>query len=199
MSNEPARDVDLSDFDALPRPVGGQPVPERGRLMIRRFPSTATLNWQRAFANDPDLLGRLLRDILKLDRVVPGRHGPRPGPDPLRDGPTLDRIRGLDPGRHPYSLHPFPVAFAHLVAGRSVRAVAAKVRDMSPTRVYRLLRGEVNPTAADMEAVAAAFKRHPSYFVEYRVRSIHAALLEQLERDPQGSIRVFEQLYQRSG
>lgn len=197
MSADPAREVDLSDFDALPRPAGGRPVPARNALMHQRFPSSATLNWQKAFRNDPELLGRVLRDILKLDRVVPGRHGPRPGPDPVRDGPALDRLRGLDPGRHPYSLQPFLVAFAHLVGKRSVRAVAAKV-GFNASRVYRLLKGG-DPTMAEMEAIAAAFGRQPSYFAEYRVRSIHTAIGDELAADPHHSIEVYERLYQRSG
>ncbi len=167
---------------------------DREDLMHERFPSTATLRWDRAFTNDPDLLGRVLCDILKLERTPTGpRHGPRPDLDPVADGPALDRLRGLDPARHPYSLLAFPEAFAILAGTRSVRHVARMVK-IEQTRVHRLRKGS-SPTMAEMERIAVAFDHQASYFVEYRVRSIQTALVVELDRRAQESIGYYESLW----
>lgn len=190
-ARHPSRKIDLDDFASIA-------TADRTDLMHERFPSTATLQWDKAFANDPDLLGRVLRDILKLGATPAGpRHGPRPDLDPVTDGAALDRLRGLDPARHPYSLLPFVEALAILTGTRSVRHVARLV-GLEVTRVHRLRRGTTDPTMADMEHIAGAFDHQPSYFVEYRVRSIQTALVVELDRRAADSIRYYESLWNQT-
>lgn len=190
-ARHPSRKIDLDDF-------GSVATADRADLMHERFPSTATLRWDKAFTNDPDLLGRVLRDILKLGSTPVGpRHGPRPDLDPVTDGPALDRLRGMDPARHPYSLLPFTEAFAILTGTRSVRHVARLV-SLEVTRVHRLRRGVVAPSMDDMERIALAFDHQPSYFVEYRVRSIQTALVVELDRRAAESIGYYESLWNQT-
>jgi transcriptional regulator with XRE-family HTH domain len=183
-------EVDLSDLIAL------EPWSlEWRRAAQDQFPSIANLQWQKAFSNNPELLGTLLRDILKAEKREPGRHGPRPGLDRVLDAAALDRLRGLDPARHPYSRLPFPEAFAHLVGKRSVRSVAARV-EMPPARVQRLKAGTAQPTMADLERIAERFDHHPSYFVEYRIWTIHRLVVDELRRQPEVSITFYERVWQ---
>lgn len=202
MTQEPRREIDLSEFEALTaaREAGtltrADEETARAAAIRRRFPSTANLRWDVAFRNDDDLFGRLLRDLLKQERAVPGRHGPRPGLDRVRDGPALDRMRGMDHSRHPYSLLPFAQAFALLIGTRSVRHAAHKLK-LTPTRVYRLTHGlGLAPTAGEMESIAKAFDHHPSYFREYRQWAIVQAIAEVMDADPESSIGVYEGLWQ---
>lgn len=206
MSDGGPRGVDLAEFEALTARRDALPFNERAAveaqrtvLLRRRFPSVANLRWEVAFANNPDLLGNVLRDILKLGNAEAGRHGPRPGLDRGRDMPALDRLRGLDPTRHPYSLLAFPEAFGLLLAGRSLRH-AAGMLGLPYSRIYRLKQGlGAAPTMQEMELVAERFGHHPSFFSEYRVGAIHQAVLEQLDRQPETSISVYERLWQRCG
>lgn len=180
-------------LSAVERTVAGEDAARRA------FPSVANLRWEIAFAHNPELLGALLRDILKLSRAVPGRHGPRPGLDRVRDMPALDRLRGLDPTRHPYSLLPFPEAFSLLLGERSVRGAANRL-GMTPTRVYRLQHGlGISPQAEEMEHIAERFGHHPSFFREYREWAIAQAIAERLAADPETSIRVYERLWHATG
>lgn len=172
---------------------------ERDEAARRAFPSVANLRWEIAFHHNPELLGELLRDILKQFRAVPGRHGPRPGLDRIRDMPALDRLRGLDPTRHPYSLLAFPEAFSLLLGTRSVRSAANRL-SMTPTRVYRLQHGlGIPPQAEEMERVASRLGHHPSFFREYREWAIGQAIVERLRAEPETSIRVYERLWRATG
>jgi hypothetical protein len=113
--------------------------------------------------------------------------------------PALDRLRGMDPTRHPYSLLPFPEAFSLLMGTRSVRHMANRL-GTSPTRVYRLQHGlGIPPTAAEMETIAERCGHHPSFFREYREWAIFQAIVERMAEDPETSIRVYERLWQATG
>ncbi len=168
---------------------------ERKQLLHDKFPSTAQLNWEKAFEGDIDLLGHMLRDILKLDMAVEGAAGRRPGLDEDESRPSLDRLMGRDPTSHVYSVLPFPATFRLLVGTRSLRAMQAKV-GIPKTRIHRLLAGTECPHTQEMERIAAVFNKQPSYFVEYRVQAIAATIFSALQTQPETSIGVYERLWQ---
>lgn len=196
MTQEPRREVDLTAFKQL-GPAGGALEDERARLLQRRFPSLAALRWEEAFDADPDMLGRVLRDILKEANTEPGHRGPRFGLDWTRDMPALDRLRGIDPSQHPYSLLAFAETFGLLMGKRSVRHTASKL-GWPPAKVHRLRRGEMVPTLTDLEHIASRFDHHPGYFLEYRTWAIQEALSAALGRQPEVSIGFYERLWQWS-
>jgi hypothetical protein len=185
------RGVDISCFAEPLTPA------ERKRLLQEKFPSTAQLNWEVAFDQDIDLLGHLLKDILKKDMAVVGAAGRRPGLEEDEARPVLDRMMGRDPTNHVYSTLPFPATFALLIGERSRRAMQAKV-GISKTRIGRLLRGTELPGVQDMERIAAAFHKQPSYFVEYRVQAIASTVFKALGAAPELSIGVYERLWQEA-
>lgn len=183
------RGVDIAVFRQEMTPA------DRKRLLHEKYPSTAQLNWERAFDSDIDLLGHMLRDILKLDMAEPGAAGRRPGLDENESRPSLDRLMGRDPTSHVYSVLPFPATFRLLIGKRSLRAMRAKV-DIPLTRIHRLLAATVAPSPQEMERIAAAFAKQPSYFVEYRVQAIAATIFAALGTQPEASIGVYERLWQ---
>jgi transcriptional regulator with XRE-family HTH domain len=183
------RQVDISAFDGPLTPE------ERRRLIAEKFPSTQTLNWERAFSNNIELLGRILQDILKVDVAPTGRPGPRPSLDRTTAEPELERLLGKDPSAHPYTILPFPEAFRLLVKGRSIRHLENKL-GVSKSQLHRWLAGAVVPTSDQMERVAMVFEKHPSYFPEYRAARIAGIVGDQLANDPDASIRIYERISQ---
>src|SRR5688500_1790328 len=142
------------------------PLQERQKLIAEKFPDTKDFNWKKAFDNDLDLFARIIRDILKLDQAQPGRPGPRPSIDYGDGVRRLRQFMGQD-----YALLPFHEAFRILAGDRSVRSLASKL-GIDRNQVHRLLTGKVYPGLYDIEVVAKAFGKHPSYFLEYRIQYI---------------------------
>jgi len=182
------RGVDIAPFRQQMTPV------ERKKMLREKFPSTAHLNWSAAFDNDIDLLGHVLRDILRLD-MAPLQSGRRPGLEEVEARPSLDRLLGRDPTDHPYSLLPFPATFRLLADGRSLRSLASKV-GMAKSTVQRLRTGVEAPTPEEMERIAKSFHKQPAYFLEYRVQSITASIFDALGEDPETSIGFYERMWQ---
>lgn len=218
MTQDPRRELDLTEFRDLNaaaaanrarlqaattdeerlacKRVATRISEERAKVVTRRFPSTAGLRWAEAFRADPDMLGRVLRDILKEERTAPGHRGPRFGLERTRDMAALDRLRGLDPTRHPYSMLEFPITFGLLMGTRSVRHTASKL-GWPPSKVDRLRRGTATPTMEDLEHIAEGFERHPGYFLEYRRGAILEAVTTALGHQPGDATDVTIGLYER--
>lgn len=170
--------------------VFGQKMPwaERQRLIEATFPSTQQLAWNRAFKNDTALFGEVLRGILKYDQARKGKPGPRPVANREDSEARLVQFMGED-----YSLDPMPVALEKLKGSLSIRGVAAK-SGINFNIIFALLHGKQNPDLYTMEQLAAAFNKHPSYFVEYRTQYIVAALVQQINTWPESSIVAYRKL-----
>lgn len=179
------------------------PWDERATLIRRTFSSESLvaattpeteLAWQKVFYREPELMGRILRDILKQEQAIPGRPGPRPGLDVARAEPLVDGWMGRDPKVRPYSVLPFHQAFQLLVEGRSIRSVANTV-GLPRNTVHRLIRGQVSPTSDMMLRVAHAYKKNPSFFLEWRIGVISAAIIQALTNQPERSVKSYEALF----
>lgn len=181
------------------------PWEERLALIRQLLPSSPLMGpqspetedaWRRAFERDVDLMGRVLRDLLKADQAVPGRPGPRPALNPAKVGPQVDSLLGKDPLERPYTLQPFREAFALLAGVRSLTQLARRT-GLSRSHVHRLLRGEMMPTREVMEQIAVGFGKEPSYFVEYRIAVIVSAIVNGLVSFPEKSVASYEALFWR--
>jgi len=176
---------DLSRFRPEGKKLSNE---ERTRLIKQTFPTVETLDWKRAFDEDIDLFGRMIRDILKIDQSVPGRPGPRPEPEHVRGMAHLRQLMGED-----YTALPFEEAFVILSDQRSLTQLSRKV-GLARSRVNRLRLGLVNPTVYDMAQIAEAFGKHPSFFAEYRAFYIVGALMDRLEGSPETSVGLYRKL-----
>ena len=166
------------------------PWKQRSELIKEQFPSTVTLDWFEVFKQDGALLGRIINDILKVDlaQSQPGRPGKRPSLDP-KD--AADRWRQMT--NDDYTMLPFDRAFTILKGDRSVRHMASKV-ELDRTLVWNLLKGTKRPNPEIMEKVAKAFKKHPSYFVEYRIDYLLGILFHKLQSSPESSVVFYRKL-----
>lgn len=159
--------------------------PERVKMIREEFPSVVDIDWVEAFTDptDPreasDVMIRILRDIIQIDQMVPGRRGGRPSPDWERGYQTYREMMRRD-----FSDLPFCMAFKLLSGADSATQMARKT-GISRSRVHRLVLGQEHPTADDMRACAKAYGRKPAYFLEYRKEFVLAAVASRLEEQPE--------------
>lgn len=184
---------ELKVFDDLNAEAAeqGYRIPWSRRLPVihQQFPSTKDLDWAAAFRRDHELWVRVMTDIIRADQAEPGRDGPRRKALDLDRGlQTIRRMMGQD-----YSLMPFADAFTVLSRGFSLTHLARKT-GISRSIVHRLLRGEEEPSADEMEAVADAFGKHPSFFAEYRAAYVTAMVHERMEDNPEASIAIYRKM-----
>jgi transcriptional regulator with XRE-family HTH domain len=174
---------DLSAFQTL----NEEKVPwsRRAQTIKEVFPSARGLDWKSAFDRDMDLLGRVLRDILKVDQTEQGRPGPRPSLDYEHGTRRLRQILGED-----YSMLPFSEAFKILAGTRSVRHLSTKT-GLSKSNVQRLLEGNADPDIDTLQRVAQSFEKHPSFFLEYRLFYIARTILDKLSDAPEATINIY--------
>lgn len=157
-----------------------------------RYPSAAEEDWTAALA-DYDLMGRLIRDVLRVGHT-PKQRGSRPELERDEALSRLNQLRGDD-----YTMLPFPEAFRALARWdpdtptRSLTNIARRV-DIPRSRTHRLLTGESKPSHADLEQIAAAFGRRPTYFAEYRIALVVAAIEAHLEAAPEATVGIVRQL-----
>lgn len=168
---------------------GGRRMPWSGRREVidRIFPSVERLDWKKAFDGDIELLGRLLRDILKLDSAIPGKPGPRVVMDFPEGIARLRQLMGED-----FSVLAFAQAFDALAAPRSLRHLEYRT-GIGRNRLNKLLRGHT-PTGPEMEQIAQAFGKHPSYFVEWRAGYVLAAIQRKLAEAPESTVGFYRRI-----
>lgn len=158
------------------------PWDQRAKLIYEMFPSTASLDFAEVFKADPTIMGRMVAEIFKHERKSTGKPGKRPALGREEATQYLRQYREED-----YTILPFHESLKILKGDRSIRAMAHKCGTTS-NMMQRLLEGNARPTAEVMENVAKAFKRHPSYFFEYRMAYIVAMLVHRMTAIPEASI-----------
>lgn len=158
------------------------PWSDRLGLIMAAFPSVTQLEWKEVFRIDPSVLGRLVADIQKLENASSGRPGKRPSVNPKDAAQYLRQYENDD-----YTILPFDQALQVIKGDRSNRHMA-NLCGVTNTMMFRLLNGEATPTVEVMEQVAKAFRKDPSYFVEYRIAFVLSAMGSRMEQVPEASI-----------
>lgn len=161
---------------------------ERSRYIAEKYPSTVSLDWHQVFKQDPHILGKIISDIFKLESSSGGRPGKRPAVDRHDAEQHLRRYDDDD-----YTILSFKEAFTIMKGTKSFRGLANKC-GLSLNMTQRLLSGSMQPTIEVMEKIAKAFKKHPSYFIEYRISYILGMLSERMLDIPEASIVPYKKL-----
>jgi hypothetical protein len=163
---------------------------ERVDLIRKEFPSTVNLDWERLFAADSAIMGRLVNDILKVDLADRGRPGKRPSIEERAASDRLRQLQGDD-----YSTLPFAESFRVLADHHhySTRGLANRL-DISHTAVNRLMRGLDSPSIRVIERTAIVFKKDPSYFAEYRLLYVFGVLYRKMELNPEATVGFYRKL-----
>lgn len=162
------------------------PWADRLDAQVARYPSIGDDRWEDAF-RDYELMGGVLRDLLRV--ATQTRRGQRPKlGDVDVEEERLRKLVGDD-----YSTAPFGEAFQALAGDRSRRHVASRT-GIGLTQVHRYLTGEAVPSVADIEKIAAAFGKAPTFFAEYRTELLLGVLREYLSRNPEATIGIVHRL-----
>lgn len=178
------------ELNQLEKKTGKKRPEERSRMIREQFPSVDRLDWAEAF-KDTELYLKIWMDILSDDQKE-AYGGTRKPLDPERAKERLRQLMGQD-----FSCENFAESLAFLAGDRSIRQLARKI-GLSATRTYELKTGTRLPDLYEMETIAAAFNKHPSYFVEYRVEYIAAAMVQHMLKSPETSIDAYKRLRRKS-
>lgn len=135
---------------------------------------------------NPELMGPILRDLLRLQAV--SRRGKTAMPELGEGVDQLTAMFGLA-----YDVRPFAVAFAALASPAANNTVARKV-GLSKDRVQRLRAGTLAPTMDEIESIALAYGRQPTWFADYRRMLILRAVSQVLADSPERSALWIRQM-----
>lgn len=144
-------------------------------------------NWTDTAVAGGDAFIDIIGDVIKAGgkRSGPGK---RPALSRQHAEEELQRLIGQD-----YSYQEFHLAFKALTKGASIRGVANKV-GLDKTLVHRLLRDQAVPSMEVMEQIAAGYRKHPSYFLEYRIAFCLSAIEQYLFSAPETSVVWFSKI-----
>lgn len=179
---------------AAPVPVSTRRPQDRPRSWQDRlnqirvaYPSTdSDRDQMREALADYDLVGRVMRDVLRIGWEAPKR-GQRP---PLEWSDGSARLRAMAAQRSGQATTKmFAEAFRELAVGTTLDQLAHGLH-MSRSQVHRLMRDEIAPTPPELVTIAAYFDKPPTYFHEYRLHLICSSLAEQLTAVPERSIDI---------
>ena len=159
----------------------------RLQMIEKEFPGARDVDFN-VLLRDNDVLARVIRDILKVDQIEPGRAGPRPNLDKERGRQTWREMTGQD-----FAEDAFPQAFQRLSRGQSFTTIARKV-GLGRTRTYELWQGITSPTVDDMRLIATAYGKKPAHFAEYRAEYILANIAARLTRETEMTIAIYMRL-----
>lgn len=158
-----------------------------------QFPSLNSLDWEKAFREDTELYGRVWRDILKVDQAVVGRPGPRPALDPQKAGQRYLQLTDDD-----FTMEPFAKAVRVLSKGMSLRRLAA-LTGLNKDLLHQLTLGKRQPDSYELEIVATAFGRRPSYFLEYRIGYVLSMVHAHMLKYPESSVGPYLKVRDKLG
>jgi hypothetical protein len=153
--------------------------------VIERWPSLKTLAgpterasehaWVAVFSHKPEVMHRVLRELIKQVYAKPGRTGQRPMPREeevdfwgLLHGEQTDlSIREVLPK----------------VTKLSERQITSKIA-MSRSQYQRMMKGEYEPTAFEIREIARIVGKSPTFFVEYRKMMAVSAFINLINDRP---------------
>lgn len=131
--------------------------------------------WMAVFSHRPEVMHRVLRELIKQVYAKPGRTGQRPMPKEeevdfwglVHGEQTNLPIREVIPR----------------VTKLSERQIVSKIA-MSRTQYQRMMRGEYEPTAFEIREIARVVNRPPTFFAEYRKIMAVSAFINLIEERP---------------
>jgi hypothetical protein len=157
-----------------------------------QYPSTqmGEREWLSAFDANPDIMWSIIGDIYDVVKAEQDRDAGirKLGRRPQRTSASLDEVYAtVFPAQ--FTMDPFGEALSKLLAGRSVRAFAAKV-PMNQSYLGKLMHGSRTVDLETLERVAVAAKVPPAYFLEWRALYIGQLITRVLTERPNLSVKA---------
>jgi len=150
-----------------------------------RWPSLKTLAgptsgaaeaaWMAVFAQRPEVMHRILRELIKQVYAKPGRTGQRPMPKE-EEVDFWGLLHGEQTDLPIYEVIP-------KVTNLSERQITARL-PMSRSQYQRMMKGEYEPNAYEVREIAKVVGKSPTFFMEYRKMMAISAFINLLEERP---------------
>lgn len=157
--------------------------------LYAEIPEARDVDLGKVFKEDPKILGNLINDVIKVNISEKGRPGKRSASSEHDIADDLRKLNNED-----FSNSDFCSAMRFAMRNKSLRQVARE-SGLDKMVVRRLLNGEGEPpTVAHMEALAHAFRKHPSYFKEYRAAFVCGSVYQMLINDGDSSVILYNKL-----
>jgi hypothetical protein len=147
-------------------------------------PGTGQEAWETVFEARPDIMVRILQDVIKQAYAKPGRIGQRPMPH--EEEVDLDELTGGAANELP-----LVEVLPKLLAPAGERAFCIKLTSMSRSTFKRILAGTYKPNMAELREIARAAGKSPTFFVEYRKLAAVTALVNLIEDRPGIATRLY--------
>jgi hypothetical protein len=157
--------------------------------LFEKVPEAQDVDWDGLFRDDPMILGDIINDIIKVGVSKKGRPGKRSASNAADIENDLRRLTQKD-----YTSLPARQALINLMGTDKSMRFVAHASGLDKMTVHRLLSGKREFTLEDFEALAKAFRKSPSYFMEYRVAYICMALSAMLVKSGEASTIFYEKL-----
>lgn len=173
--------------------------------LCEQYPSLETLAappskaheraWVAAFTSRPEALETMLSDLIKQAYAKPGRIGQRPMPKEEEVN-----LHALLHGE--YTDEPITAILAKRVKPGYASQFAERIL-MSRRMYQRMFLPErhvdrYHPDMSDIERIAEALNKPPSYFLEYRLMAAQAAFLRLITDRPVIATRLYRDFLQVS-
>ena len=140
--------------------------------------------WEAAFDARPDVMVRILQDLIKQAYAKPGRIGQRPMP--REEEVDLSELLGNDSNELP-----LVDVLPKLIGSAGERAFCVRLGSMSRSTFKRIRSGEYRPGMSDLRDIAQAASKAPTFFVEYRKLAAVTALVRLIEDRPGIATRLY--------
>lgn len=140
--------------------------------------------WVAVFDARPDAMHALLADFVKQVYAQPGRIGQRPMPREEQ----VD-LEGLIYGEE--NELALPDALRKLV--NVSERMFCSLSGISRSQYQRILAGSYDPTVHEIRMIAAAVRRPPTFFIEYRKAMVIAAFINLIEDRPGIATTLYKQ------
>jgi len=173
--------------------------------LSRSYPSLRTLtgptakavekSWVAAFTTRPEALETMLSDLIKQAYAKPGRIGQRPMPK--EEEVNLNALLHGE-----YTDDPITEVLTKKVRQGYHKMFAEKI--FMSRRMYQRMflpdahPDKYHPTMQDIERIAEALNKPPSYFLEYRLMAAQAAFLRLITERPVIATRLYRDFLQVS-
>lgn len=136
------------------------------------YPEIRNIDWARLVSTEPEIFRGIAGDVAKVG--VDKKAKPHSA-----TAQAYAQLINTD-----YSELPFVEALNILWGDRSINDMTHKTK-ISKELIYRMKRGLRHPSFEEMEQIARSFGKDPSFFLEYRIGKVLAAIDVYLRRSPE--------------
>ncbi len=149
---------------------------EKERRIRESNPEALDVSWHSALKDNPDIFSRIIADVIKSSGGE-SKPGKRPSLDRKDASEIYHKINGED-----FSEYNFVETINFLADGPKALGEACGI---TTNRASTLMSGRREPDFDDMEMIAEAYGKEPSYFLEYRVEFVCTVIRSYLEDSPE--------------